>query len=84
MISVFALFATMSGIEYKMLGVGMAAAIAIDATIVRGLLLPAALTLLGDRAWGKRPQAATPAPVSATGELAAPEAESADLATSRR
>ena len=34
-----------------MLGVGMAVAIIIDATIVRGVLLPAALALLGDRAW---------------------------------
>ncbi|CAL9614544.1 Heme uptake protein MmpL11 [Streptomyces sp. enrichment culture] len=55
MIAVFALFATLSGIEYKMLGVGMATAIVIDATVVRGILLPAFLALLGDRAWGKRP-----------------------------
>jgi RND superfamily putative drug exporter len=34
-----------------MLGVGMAVAILIDATLVRGVLLPAALSLLGDRAW---------------------------------
>ncbi|MBD0843379.1 MMPL family transporter [Streptomyces sp. TRM68416] len=54
MIAVFALFATLSGIEYKMLGVGMATAILLDATIVRGILLPAVLTLLGDRAWGRR------------------------------
>jgi hypothetical protein len=34
-----------------MLGVGLAAAILLDATIVRGVLLPAAMTLLGDRCW---------------------------------
>jgi hypothetical protein len=37
-------------------GVTMAAAILIDATIVRGVLLPAGLSLLGDRAWGGRPE----------------------------
>ena len=34
-----------------MLGVGLAAAVLIDATVVRGVLLPAALALLGERAW---------------------------------
>jgi hypothetical protein len=34
-----------------MLGVGLAAAVFIDATIVRGVVLPAALALLGERAW---------------------------------
>jgi uncharacterized membrane protein YdfJ with MMPL/SSD domain len=35
----------------KQLGVGLAVAIFIDATIVRGLLLPAAMSLLGERNW---------------------------------
>jgi putative drug exporter of the RND superfamily len=51
MTAVFAVFVTLSAIEYKMLGVGMAVAIMIDATIVRGVLLPAAMALLGERAW---------------------------------
>jgi len=34
-----------------MLGVGLAVAILLDATIVRGVLLPAAMTLPGDRCW---------------------------------
>ncbi|MEU0674548.1 MMPL family transporter [Streptomyces sp. NPDC006172] len=80
MISVFALFATMSGIEYKMLGVGMATAIAIDATIVRGLLLPAALTVLGDRAWGKRPAVTAPATPAARQATSRPEPETTQLA----
>ncbi|WP_281939258.1 MMPL family transporter [Micromonospora sp. AKA38] len=54
MIGVFSVFVTLSAIEYKMLGVGMAVAILIDATVVRGVLLPAALALLGDRAWSRR------------------------------
>ncbi len=51
MVAVFSIFATLSMIDVKMLGVGLAAAVLIDATVVRGLVLPAALALLGDRAW---------------------------------
>ncbi|GAA5020773.1 MMPL family transporter [Actinopolymorpha pittospori] len=51
MTAVFSVFVTLSAIEYKMLGVGMAVAILIDATVIRGVLLPAALALLGVRAW---------------------------------
>ena len=51
MVSVFSLFATLSVIEFKMFGVGMAAAILIDATVVRGVLMPAVMALLGDRNW---------------------------------
>ena len=50
MTAVFAVFVILSAIEYKMLGIGMAAAIVIDATVVRGVLLPASVALLGDRA----------------------------------
>jgi uncharacterized membrane protein YdfJ with MMPL/SSD domain len=53
MIAVFSIFATLPLVSFKELGVGLAAAIAIDATIVRGIALPAVLTLLGDR--GLRP-----------------------------
>jgi RND superfamily putative drug exporter len=49
MIAVSSVFATLPLLEFKQLGVGLAAAIALDATIVRGLALPSALTLLGDR-----------------------------------
>lgn len=51
MVSVFSIFATLSMIETKMLGVGLAAAILIDATIIRLVMLPAILVLLGDKAW---------------------------------
>ena len=47
MVVVFAMFATESGIEMKELGVGLAAAVLIDATIVRAVLLPAVMKLLG-------------------------------------
>ncbi len=54
MVAVFSIFATLSMIEFKVFGVAMAAAVLIDATVVRGVLLPAGLALLGDRAWGRR------------------------------
>ena len=51
MVGVFAIFGTLSIIDYKMLGVGLAFAILIDATIVRAVLLPATMKLLGDKNW---------------------------------
>jgi uncharacterized membrane protein YdfJ with MMPL/SSD domain len=51
MVVVFAMFATETGIEMKELGIGLAAAILIDATIVRAVLLPAAMKLLGKWNW---------------------------------
>jgi putative drug exporter of the RND superfamily len=55
MVAVFSIFATLSLIEFKMFGVAMAAAVLIDATVVRGVLLPAGLALLGDRVFKDRP-----------------------------
>ncbi|HET9422379.1 MAG TPA: MMPL family transporter [Nocardioides sp.] len=54
MVSVFAIFATLSMLEMKMMGVGLSAAILLDATLVRLVILPAALSLLGERAWWPR------------------------------
>jgi RND superfamily putative drug exporter len=54
MVAVFSIFLTLPFIELKVLGIGMAAAVLIDATVVRGVLLPAALSLVGDRAWRLR------------------------------
>ena len=51
MISVFAIFATLSLLIFKELGIGLAVAVLIDATIIRGVLLPAAMKLLGDWNW---------------------------------
>jgi uncharacterized membrane protein YdfJ with MMPL/SSD domain len=51
MVLVFAVFATLSQLSTKQLGVGLAAAILIDATIVRAVLLPATMTLLGEHNW---------------------------------
>jgi RND superfamily putative drug exporter len=51
MVAVFAIFATLSTLEMKQLGVGLAVAVLIDATIVRGVLLPASMKLLGAWNW---------------------------------
>jgi len=51
MIGVFSIFATLSLIEFEQMGVGLAAAVLIDATIVRAVLLPATMAVLGRRNW---------------------------------
>ena len=51
MVAVFAAFIPSPEIFLKVIGIGMAAAILIDATIVRLLLVPAVMHLLGDRNW---------------------------------
>ena len=51
MVLVFGVFATLDFLDSKQLGIGLAAAILIDATIIRGVLLPASMKLLGDWNW---------------------------------
>jgi len=51
MVVVFSVFITLSFIDFKEMGVGLAVAILIDATIIRGVLLPASMKLLGDWNW---------------------------------
>ena len=51
MMAVFSIFATLHVVELKMLGIGLPAAVLIDATVVRGILVPAAMALFGDRCW---------------------------------
>jgi RND superfamily putative drug exporter len=72
MIGVFSIFATLSSIDFKEMGVGLALAVLIDATIVRAVLLPASMKLLGEWNWylpswlqwasGGRPRARHPPP----------------------
>jgi putative drug exporter of the RND superfamily len=72
MVAVFSILATLPIVDTKTLGVGLAAAVLIDATVVRGILLPAAMALLGERCWylprwlswlpGRRLPAGPPAP----------------------
>jgi RND superfamily putative drug exporter len=51
MIGVFAVFVTLTFLDFKEMGLGLAAAVLIDATIIRGVLLPASMKLLGDWNW---------------------------------
>ncbi len=51
MIAVFAIFASLRTLDIKQLGVGLAVAVFIDATLIRGVLLPAAMKLLGEWNW---------------------------------
>jgi putative drug exporter of the RND superfamily len=83
MVSVFAIFATLSLLEMKMMGVGLAVAILVDATLIRLVMLPALLVLLGDRAWwpgGRRPVRSR----SATDDQTTPGGTARDTLTSGR
>ena len=79
MVGVFAVFAILPVIDMKEMGIGLAVAVLIDATIIRAVLLPATMKLLGDRNWylpnwlgwlprlehGERAPEAQPAPSAA-------------------
>jgi RND superfamily putative drug exporter len=78
MMAVFSILATLSVIQLKILGVGLAAAVLVDATVVRGILVPASLALLGERAWYlPRWLAWLPGRRAVTGAEPAPAAEAA-------
>ena len=51
MVAVFSIFAVLSLLDFKQMGVGLAVAVLLDATVIRGVLLPASMTLLGERNW---------------------------------
>jgi uncharacterized membrane protein YdfJ with MMPL/SSD domain len=51
MVGVFAIFGALQAMIFKQFGVGLASAILIDATIIRAILLPASMKLLGDWNW---------------------------------
>jgi RND superfamily putative drug exporter len=51
MVCVFSLFGTLSSLELKQAGVGLAVAVLLDATLIRGVLLPATMKLLGESNW---------------------------------
>jgi RND superfamily putative drug exporter len=51
MVAVFSLFGTSSSLDLKQAGVSLAVAVLLDATVIRGVLLPASMKLLGDRNW---------------------------------
>ena len=51
MVGTFSVFALLPLIDMKEMGIGLAAAVLIDATLVRAVLLPATMMLLGERNW---------------------------------
>jgi len=51
MVAVFAVFGTLDLQSMKQMGIGLAVAVLIDATVIRAVLLPSVMTLLGDRNW---------------------------------
>jgi RND superfamily putative drug exporter len=84
MVAVFLGFATETGVVVKMLGLGMAVAVALDATVVRMVLVPATMTLLGRWNWWfpRLGASVTPAPVAVSAPAAA--TPDADESTSSR
>jgi RND superfamily putative drug exporter len=76
MVAVFAIFATLSLIDLQEFGVGLAAAIAIDATLIRGVVLPATMKLLGKWNW-YMPRSLAWVPTIGRGEGRAPLASAA-------
>jgi uncharacterized membrane protein YdfJ with MMPL/SSD domain len=70
MVFVFATFVTLSTTNMKQIGLGLAVAVLLDATVLRALLLPAVMALLGDRNWylprwlGRPPAARPEEPVA--------------------
>jgi RND superfamily putative drug exporter len=60
MVSVFAIFATFGMLAMKMMGVGLSVAVLVDATLIRIVMLPALLTLLGTWAWGRTDREVAP------------------------
>jgi uncharacterized membrane protein YdfJ with MMPL/SSD domain len=51
MVAVFAVFASLPMLDIKQLGVGLAVAVLLDATLIRGILLPSTMKLLGEWNW---------------------------------
>jgi len=70
MVSVFAVFATLGMTEMKQMGIGLAVAVLIDATVIRIVVLPTILVLLGHKAWWpSRPTPVEPPASSAHRDL---------------
>ena len=67
MVATFSVFALLPLIDMKEMGIGLAAAILIDATLIRAVLLPATMKLLGDRNWYLPKLARVAAPPRARG-----------------
>ncbi|MGQ4490712.1 MMPL family transporter [Streptomyces sp. SAS_281] len=78
MVAVFSVFATLSMQDMQQMGVGLAVAVLLDATLVRMVLLPSAMALLGERNW-RTPRGLRRLPGLDHGEPAEPPAPAPDL-----
>jgi RND superfamily putative drug exporter len=76
MVAVFAVFGTLSMQDFKQLGIGLAVAVALDATVIRVLLLPAAMILLGERNWPRSLRRAVPVVAETAGNSGIGNSES--------
>ncbi|MFE3151463.1 MMPL family transporter [Streptomyces sp. NPDC059218] len=74
MVAVFAVFGTLSMQDMQQMGVGLAVAVLLDATVVRMVLLPSVMALLGERNW-RTPRALTRLPSLEHGPEHGPERE---------
>lgn len=74
MVAVFSIFATLSMLEMKMMGVGLGVAILLDATVIRLVILPATLVLLGERTWRRARHGVDSAVAAQPGACAHPSA----------
>ncbi|MBT2526922.1 MMPL family transporter [Streptomyces sp. ISL-99] len=81
MVSVFVSFLFIDRIEMKQIAVGLTVAVLFDAIVLRALILPSAMALLGDRCWG-RPRTTAPGPETPPGDL--PRPATADATPARR
>ncbi len=77
MVAVFSLFALQRLPEMQQFGVGLGAAVLIDATIVRIVALPAAVALLGERRWRVAPPHRRRRRAGGSGEIIVPQPEPA-------
>nr|AGS49263.1 hypothetical protein [uncultured bacterium esnapd1.2] len=89
MVGVFSIFGTLSLIEFKQLGVGLATAILIDALVIRTYVLPALMAVLGDANWWpgritvSKPVEEIPAAAEPVAQWAPPEHDYAHVATAQ-
>ncbi|MEU7036243.1 MMPL family transporter [Streptomyces sp. NPDC046237] len=70
MVSVFVSFLFIDRVEMKQIAVGLTVAVLFDAIVLRAVILPSAMALLGDRAWWPNRPTGTPAPGLRSGAVA--------------
>lgn len=82
MVAVFASFTSAQISIVRELGISLAVAVILDAVVIRRLVMPSALLLVGERVWGRNPRRASGvyAPSASASVAPAPEATSPEFA----